>query len=130
MTLVDPDATRITTDLDAVHDAVRTLTAELQSTRHQLDEALAHSAAASAAKLRIEDRLAAAEADWVEAQERLGSKTQHLAELREDYAERSQSLQRGAERQRLESELAHAHEDVYEARAQLQLAEQQRALLE
>lgn len=130
VTLVDPDATRITTDLDAVHDAVRTLTAELQSTRHQLDEALAHSAAASAAKLRIEDRLAAAEADWVEAQERLGSKTQHLAELREDYAERSQSLQRGAERQRLESELAHAHEDVYEARAQLQLAEQQRALLE
>ena len=118
---------RIATDMEALQQTVRTLTAELHSARTQLDTALSKTTDANASKLRIEARLAATAEELAQARSHLADRSAQLHGLRE---QRGDTTATRAELQRLERELVHAREQVTAAEAQHEQTQQQQVLLE
>lgn len=118
---------RIATDMEALQQTVRTLTAELHSARAQLDTALSKTTDANASKLRIEARLATTAEELAQARSHLADRSAQLHGLRE---QRGDTTATRAELQRLERELVHAREQVTAAEAQHEQTQQQQVLLE
>ncbi|WFD22741.1 hypothetical protein MEQU1_001418 [Malassezia equina] len=118
---------RIATDMEALQQTVRTLTAELHSARAQLDTALSKTTDANASKLRIEARLATTAEELAQARSHLADRSAQLHGLRE---QRGDTTATRAELQRLERELVHARDQVTAAEAQHEQTQQQQVLLE